>query len=155
MPFKPGNGAGTRRLTLTEDDLRRVILLPAVRQLHLFLRRFRDGLALRELAAESGRTLPSTQSFLNRAAHAVGVEKGAFRGSAPAGRGWFKQVGDGDSERTHLMGQWAGKRQYRFDSKRAEQYFLAPALRMFQVAKLYFVERKSEPELIQVGVGLM
>jgi hypothetical protein len=145
--FQHGNRirAGLRRSPFTETQLRRPLVLPAVRQFYVFCRVHRDRIPLEQMGEETGATLSSLYSYLSRARSAIGMEKLHIRYNGAARPRWAVEESLHVCSRPNVNNHF-----YAWNDQieaAAREYFLTTALHRFEIARLLWIEKLSYTEV--------
>lgn len=150
MPFPKGNRlrAGIHRLQFTESQLRRLILLPAIRQFRIFCEFHRDRVPAIELAQQTGMPLGYLYQMIYSCRRAIGLKRQPIKAPEHRRPRWtfddHLQLRPGLDARNHFY-LWSDAVE-----RATKEYFLAFALHRFHVARLAWVEKRSRVEIARL-----
>jgi hypothetical protein len=135
--------AGQRTQSFSVRELERLILLPAVRHLHIFLSYFRDHMPSKAIAEETGFSEPFIRNMLCETRHRLNIKRESLTVHSTAPQEWPQHIGLDYA----TVRQPVTDRGYRYKQQEVEEFFLAPARRRFEVARLFWVDQLTEAQI--------
>jgi len=130
----------------TERELRRALLMPAIRQLGAVLRYYRDGRKAAEVMRETGYSRPGLMTLLVRTRKGLGitsdvsVAQNKRRGARQRLAAKHDQFHEGFSVQSMPWNSRGRRYHPTLDETRLQDFFLGPALQRYFVACAFWIE---------------
>ena len=156
---KTGRIKGTGKLRpawANEHDLRRALLMPAIRQFGAVLRYYRDGRKAAEIMRETGYSYSAVMMLLMRTRKALGITRSfkvAQKGlSGPRRRIPAKhdELRDGFTVQPARWNSRGRRYHIAVDEVRLQvlqNFFLGPAMQRYEIARLFWIESLTAGEV--------
>ena len=153
---KTGRIKGTSKVRpswATEEHLRRVLLMPAIRQLGAVLRYYRDGRKAAEVTQQTGYSRAGLMTLLVRTRKGLGITRDAE--VAQSGRRSARQRIAAKHDQFHdgfsfQPLPWSSRgRHYHpvFDEAQLQDFFVGPAMQRYEIARLFWIEGLTSGEV--------
>ncbi len=143
----------------TEKDLRRILLMPAIRQLGAVLRYYRDGRKAAEVMAETGFSRPGLMALLVRTRKGLGItrdlepaqsgRRGARRRIAAA----HDQFHEGFSVQPAPWNSRGRRYNPALDEVQLQAFFVGPAMERYEIACRFWISGHTSQQ-IALSLGI-